>query len=530
MFQSSVKTQSSTYQSNYAGMMAWIRQLDKHMEASRFQGSDTHIARARERGKLLARERIALLLDQDSPFMELSPLSGHQSDSGFGAGGTLICGIGLIQGKLCGVSANVGTRKGGSTDEPTLRKSLRFNEILRVHKLPVINLVESGGAYLPDQSKIFNSGGETFRELSRRSEMGLTSISVVFGNATAGGAYIPGMSDYSIFVKDHAKVFLAGPPLVKMATGEEVDDESLGGATMHARTSGVADYLAQDEKDGIRLARMIMKYIKTTTPVLVPDSCDHPRYDADEILGVIPPDPKIPFDIRELLVRVVDGSVLDEFKPDYGCSLVCSWAKIHGYPIGILANQGVLFSDSSNKGAQFIQLCARNNTPLLFFQNTSGFMVGKEYEQGGIIKHGANLIHAVSTSGLPSITVMVANSYGAGNYGMNGRSFEPNFLFTYPQAQLAVMGAEQLAGTMEIVQRASAAAQGKEYNEAFGQAMKDALIQDMNKSSSAWYSTSQVWDDGVIDPRETRNYLGFSLAIIYNQAFEGSKSFGVFRM
>ncbi len=530
MFTSKISTQSTQFAENRAGMHEWIRLLEKHLTESRFQGSNSHIEKARKNGKLLARERIDLVLDEDSPFLEFSPLSGMLAESGFGPGGTLICGVGLVMGKLCAVSANVGTRKGGSTDEPTLKKSLRFNEIVRINRLPVINLVESGGAYLPDQSKIFNSGGETFRELSRRSAMGLTSISVVFGNATAGGAYIPGMSDYSIFVRDNAKVFLAGPPLVKMATGEEVDDESLGGAKMHATISGVADYMAEDEYEGIRLARMIMSHIRTEAPTLIPEKVDEPKFDAEELLGIIPPNPKTPFDIRELIIRIVDGSLFDEFKPDYGATLVCGWAKIHGYPIGILGNQGVIFSESANKGAQFIQLCTRNGIPLIYLQNTTGFMVGREYEEGGIIKHGANLIHAVSTCQLPTITLMVGNSYGAGNYGMNGRSFEPRFLYTYPQAQLAVMGAEQLAGTLEIVQRASAESQGREYNEAFGQAMKDALIQDMNKSSSSWHSTSNVWDDGVIDPRDTRAYLGCSLAIIYSQPIVGSKSFGVFRM
>lgn len=531
MVKSAINPNSQQFKNNREGMLQWLSQLEKHMAESRFQGKPIHIERARKRGKLLARERIELLLDRDSPFLELFPLSGMLGESGFGAGGTTVCGIGLVSNKLCAISANVGSRKGGSTDESTLKKAHRFNEIIMENSLPSISLVESGGAYLPDQSKIFNSGGVQFRELSRRSEKGLATISVVFGNATAGGAYVPGMSDFTIFIKNKAKVFLAGPPLVKMATGEVTDDESLGGAEMHSRISGVSDYMAEDEMDGIRIARMLMEKVAVTTPHLIPEGeIKEPHYDKEEILGVLPPDPKTPFDIVELIIRFVDDSKFDEFKPDFGNTMICGWAKVHGYPIGILGNNGVIFSESANKGCQFIQLSASNNIPLIFLQNTTGFMVGKEYEEGGIIKHGANLIHAVSTCKLPTITLMVGNSYGAGNYGMNGRSFQPNFLFTYPHSKIAVMGAEQLAGTMEIVQRASAKAQGKSYDEEKGKILKQNLIKNIEASSSSWFSTSQVWDDGVIDPRETRNYLGFCLAVLYNQPIEGSKSFGVFRM
>ncbi len=531
MFETKVNPQSAQFAGNREGMLKWLEELEKNMEASRFQGKEVHIERARKKGKLLARERLALLLDPDSPFLEFSPLSGLYAASNYGPGGTSICGIGLVSGKLTAIATNVATRKGGSVDEATALKVVRFNDIIRENRLPSINLVESGGAFLPDQSKTFNYGGSQFRELSRRSELGLSTIAIVFGNATAGGAYVPGMSDYSIFVKDKAKVFLAGPPLVKMATGEETEAESLGGAAMHSRVSGVSDYLAEDEYDGIRLARRLMKYVKVTEPHLIPEGpVREPLYDAEEILGVLPPDPKTPFDIRELIIRVSDGSEFDEFKPEYGSTMICGWTKIHGYPVGILANNGVIFSESANKGCQFIQLCAQSDIPLLYLQNTTGYMVGKKYEEGGIIKHGAKLINAVSTCGLPSITLMVANSFGAGNYGMNGRSFQPNFLFTYPQAQLAVMGAEQLAGTMEIVQRASAKAQGIAFDEEKAKMMKAALIKDIKKSSSAWYSTTNVWDEGVIDPRQTRHYLGFCLAILYNKKIEGSRSFGVFRM
>ncbi|MCL4135858.1 UNVERIFIED_CONTAM: hypothetical protein GTU68_028255 [Idotea baltica] len=512
-------------------MKEWIAQLDKHLETSRFQGKEKHIERARKRGKLLARERLELVLDKDSPFLELLPLAGMKQKGGFGAGGTNISGIGLVQGKLCMINSNVGTRKGGSVDYATVFKGLRDWNITRKIGLPSINLVESGGANLPDQAKIFNYGGESFREISRRSEMGLATISIVFGNATAGGAYIPGMSDFSIFQKNATKVFLAGPPLVKMATNEESTDEELGGAEMHSRVSGVSDYLAEDELDAIRIARELMEIIDVSKPHLIPEGfIEEPLHSAEEILGVVPSDPKIPFDARELILRVVDGSKFSEFKSEYGSTLVTGWANIHGYPVGILANNGVIFSESANKGTHFIQLCNKNNIPLIFMQNTTGYMVGKVYEEGGIIKNGAKLINAVSNSKVPSITLMIGASYGAGNYGMNGRSYDPNFLFSYPNAKIGVMGSEQLAGVMEIIQRASAKSLGQEYDEKQGNMLKQMLIAEAESKSSSWYSTSELWDDGIIDPRETRNYLGFALAVLYNQEIKGAEGYGVFRM
>ncbi len=530
VLKSTINPDSQQFKNNIADMKAHIEKLENAMTKSRFQGKDKHIARARERGKLLARERLELVLDKDSPFLELLPLAGMERKDGFGAGGTSVAGIGLVSGKLCLVSSNIGTRKGGSIDYATAFKGLRIGKIARENRLPSINLVESGGANLPDQAKIFNYGGESFREITRRSKMGISTISVVFGNATAGGAYVPGMSDYAIFQKQKAKVFLAGPPLVKMATNEVSTDEELGGAEMHSRISGVSDYLAEDELDGIRIAREIMQWIAVGTPHLVPKvPVEAPLYDAEEILGIVPANPKTPFDAKELVVRIVDGSHFSEFKPEYGNTLITGWAKIHGYPVGILANNGVIFSESANKGAQFIQLSNKNNIPLLFLQNTTGYMVGKAYEEGGIIKNGAKLINAVSNSTVPSITLMIGNSYGAGNYGMNGRSYDPRFLFTYPNAKIGVMGSEQLAGVMEIVQRASAKSLGKEYDEKQGDFLKQMLIQEAEKKASAWYSTSELWDDGVIDPRETRNYLGFALAVLYNQPIKGAEGYGVWR-
>lgn len=528
---SKINPQSASFLANKAEMEKWVQKLETHLEASRFQGKDKHIDRARKRGKLLARERLELLLDRDSPFFELLPLAGMRNKGGFGAGGTNVSGIGLVQGKLCLINSNVGTRKGGSIDQATLLKSLRVGDIARENRLPVINLVESGGANLTDQAKIFNYGGESFREITRRSKLGIPTISVVFGNATAGGAYVPGTSDYAIFQKQASKVFLAGPPLVKMATNEISTDEELGGAEMHSRVSGVSDYLAEDEHDGIRIARDIMRWIDVGKPHFVPQAkIEAPVYDAEEILGVVPHDPKIPFDIRELIMRITDGSAFSEFKKEYGNSLVTGWTHIHGYPVGILANNGVIFSEDANKGAQFIQLSNKNNIPLLFLQNTTGYMVGKAYEEGGIIKNGAKLINAVANSEVPSITLMVGASFGAGNYGMNGRSFNPRFLLSYPNAKIGVMGSEQLAGVMEIIQRASAKSQGREYDEKQGEFLKQMLIKEAEDKASAWHSTSELWDDGLIDPRETRNYLGFCLAVIYNQPIKGADAYGVWRM
>ncbi|MDX2304478.1 MAG: carboxyl transferase domain-containing protein [Microscillaceae bacterium] len=528
---SKINKNTEQYRENYANMLKLVEKLEKHLEESRFEGKEEHIQRARKRGKLLARERIELLLDRDSPFLELLPLSGMNRKGGFGAGGTNVSGIGLVSGKLCMINSNVGTRKGGSVDYHTGFKGLRINDITRENKLPCINLVESGGANLPDQATIFNYGGAGFREISRRSQLGLPTISVVFGNATAGGAYIPGMSDYAIFQKQQAKVFLAGPPLVKMATNEIATDEELGGAEMHSRISGVSDYLAEDELDGIRLAREIMETISISKPHLIPeDEIQEPLYDAEELLGIVSADIKIPFDAREIIARVVDGSQFSEFKPEYGRTLVTGWAKIHGYPVGILANNGVIFSEDANKGAQFIQLSNKNDIPLIFMQNITGFMVGKQYEEGGIIKNGAKLINAVSNSKVPAITLMIGSSYGAGNYGMNGLSYQPRFLFTYPNHKIGVMGSEQLAGVMDIIQRASAESLGQEFDEQKAKIAKMMLIQEAESKASAWHSTSELWDDGVIDPRQTRNYLGFSLAVVYNQPIEGAEGYGVFRM
>ena len=474
-------------------------------------GGEKYVERHHKRGKLLARERIELLLDPDSPFLELSPLAGWGSD--FTVGASLVTGIGVVEGVECLITANDPTVKGGASNPWTLRKALRSDEIARANRLPVISLVESGGADLPTQKEIFIPGGAMFRNLTRLSAEGIPTIALVFGNSTAGGAYIPGMSDYVVMVDGGAKVFLAGPPLVKMATGEDADDESLGGASMHARKSGLADYFAVDEQDAIRLGRQIVSRLNWRKLGPPPaSSYAEPLYDSDELLGIVPGDLKIPFDPRDVIARVVDGSVFDEFKPLYGSSLATGWASVHGYPVGILANaRGVLFSEESQKAAQFIQLANRANTPLIFLHNTTGYMVGQEYEQGGIIKHGAQMINAVSNSTVPHISILMGASYGAGHYGMCGRAFDPRFLFAWPSAKSAVMGPQQLAGVLSIVARAAAEAKGQPYDEQADAQMRAYVEGQIEAESLPMFLSGRLYDDGVIDPRDTRTVLGHLL-------------------
>jgi len=527
IFHSKINTRDEGFQRNYALMAEYISELEKKKNESLFQGEEKYLKRTKEAGRMLARERIELLLDRDSPFMELCPFAGWGMD-GFGTGGTIVAGIGMVSGRWCMVNSNVGTIKGGAIDYATLQKGIRIGEIAMENGLPMVNMVESAGANLPDQAKIFNYGGTNFREITRRSKAGHPTVSIVFGSSTAGGAYIPGMSDYTIFIKDEAKVFLAGPPLVKMATNEVTDEESLGGARMHATVSGVADYMAEDEKDGIRIAREIISYMKQ--PSSAPSHVKEPAYNADEIAGIVSADVRIPFDQRELIARIIDASDFTEFKPLYGPTLITGFASIGGYRIGIIANNGVLFSEAANKGAQFIQLCNQNNTPLLFLQNITGFMVGRKYEEEGIIKHGAKMINAVSNSTVPAITIITGASYGAGNYAMCGRAYKPRFLFSYPNSKIAVMGPEQLAGVMQTIGRQAAEKSGITYDEEQGKMMAAYMVKEADKQSNAWYASGQVWDDGVIDPRETRQYLKLCLQVIHQQPVEGANGFGVFRM
>jgi acetyl-CoA carboxylase carboxyltransferase component len=494
-------------------------------------GGPKYQDRHRGRGKLPARERIELLLDPDTPFLELSPLAGWGSD--FTTGASIVTGIGVVEGVECLVTANDPTVKGGSSNPWTLKKALRANEIAFANRLPVISLVESGGADLPSQKDIFIPGGALFRDLTRLSAAGIPTVAVVFGNSTAGGAYVPGMSDHVIMVKERSKVFLGGPPLVKMATGEESDDESLGGADMHARVSGLADYLAGDEPDALRTARRVVARLNWRKQG--PDPRPDPRpplFDEEDLLGIVPGDLRTPFDPREVVARVVDGSAFDEFKPLYGPSLATGWAEVHGYPVGILANaRGVLFSAESQKAAQFIQLANQRDVPLLFLHNTTGYMVGREYEQGGIIKHGAMMINAVANSRVPHISVLMGASYGAGHYGMCGRAYDPRFLFSWPSAKSAVMGPAQLAGVLSIVARQSAAARGRPYDEDADAALRAMVEQQIEAESLPMFLSGLLYDDGVIDPRDTRTVLGLCLSAIHSAPVEGTRAgFGVFRM
>ncbi|MFD8416430.1 acyl-CoA carboxylase subunit beta [Streptomyces sp. NPDC059650] len=493
-------------------------------------GGEKYTARHRARGKLLARERVELLLDPDTPFLELSPLAAWGSD--YPVGASIVTGIGTVEGVECVITANDPTVRGGASNPWTLKKALRANEIARQNRLPLVSLVESGGADLPSQKEIFIPGGAVFRDLTRLSAAGIPTVAVVFGNSTAGGAYIPGMSDHTVMIKDRSKVFLGGPPLVRMATGEESDDESLGGADMHARTSGLADHHAVDEHDAVRQARRIVARLGHRRAVPAPPRAPEPLYDPEELLGIVPEDLRTPFDPREVIARIVDGSDFDEFKPLYGPSLVTGWAALHGHPVGILANaQGVLFSEESQKAAQFIQLANQRDIPLLFLHNTTGYMVGKEYEQGGIIKHGSMMINAVSNSRVPHLSVLIGASYGAGHYGMCGRAYEPRFLFAWPSAKSAVMGPQQLAGVLSIVARQSAAAKGRPYDEEADAGMRAFVEAQIESESLPMFLSGRLYDDGVIDPRDTRTVLGLCLSAVHNAPVEGARGgFGVFRM
>ncbi len=511
---SALDTRGAEYAARREAMLARLAELDAEHAKALDGGGPKYTQRHRARGKLLARERIELLVDPDSPFLELSPLAGY--GTGFPVGGSVVTGIGVICDTECVLIASDPTVRGGSTNPWTLRKVLRASDIALRNRLPLINLVESGGADLPTQKEIFIPGGQIFRDLTRMSAAGIPTIALVFGSSTAGGAYLPGMSDYVVMVAGRAKVFLGGPPLVKMATGEESDDESLGGARMHARQSGLADFLAADELDALRIGRSIVARLhwRARGPGSPGRAAPAPRHGEDELLGIVPEDLKVPFDPREVIARIVDGSDFDEFKPLYGDSLVTGWAALHGHPVGILANaRGVLFSEESQKAAQFIQLANQTGVPLLFLQNTTGYMVGSRYEQAGIIKHGAMMINAVSNSRVPHLTVVMGASYGAGNYGMCGRAYDPRFLFSWPSAKSAVMGPAQLAGVLSIVGRQAAAARGEAYDEAADAAMRAAVEEQIEAESQPFFLSGRIYDDGVIDPRDTRTVLGMCLSV-----------------
>jgi acyl-CoA carboxylase subunit beta len=506
-----------------------LQEIEAELAKALGGGGPKYVERHHARGKLTTRERIELLIDADAPFLELSPLAAY--GSAFQVGASLVTGIGPVNGVECMIVANDPTVKGGTSNPWTFRKVLRAKQIALQNRLPVISLVESGGADLPTQKEIFVPGGQLFRDLTRLSAAGIPTIALVFGNSTAGGAYVPGMSDHVVMIKERSKVFLAGPPLVKMATGEESDDESLGGAEMHARISGLADYFAQDELDAIRIGRRIVARLNWQKLGPKPKPVTAPLFDSEELIGIVPADLRIPFDPREVIARIADGSEFDEFKGLYGSSLVTGWAQVHGYPIGILANaRGVLFSEESQKATQFIQLANRSDTPLLFLHNTTGYMVGKDYEEGGMIKHGAMMINAVSNSTVPHISLLIGASYGAGHYGMCGRAYDPRFLFAWPSAKSAVMGGAQLSGVLSIVARAATEARGQQVDEAADAAMRAAIEGQIEAESLPMVLSGMLYDDGVIDPRDTRTVLGMCLSAIANGPIKGTSNFGVFRM
>jgi acyl-CoA carboxylase subunit beta len=536
VLRTTVDTRSAQYAANREAFLAALGELDRlNGQLAAGGGTDDAaknartVARHRARGKLLPRERISLLLDAGSAFLELSPLAGWGTDDALGAG--LVTGIGRVNGVECVVSANDPTVKGGSQSPITVAKGLRAMEIARANRLPLVSLTESGGADLTKQAEVFNPGGASFKNLTRLSAAGIPTITLVFGSSTAGGAYVPGMSDYVVLQRDAARVYLGGPPLVKMAIDEDADDESLGGAEMHARTSGLADYLAVDEPDALRIGRDIVGHLDWRKAGPGPSRPARPPvHDPEELLGIASADIRQPFEAREVLARVLDASEFDEFKPLYGTTLVTGWGHLNGYPVGVLANNGILFSEEAHKGSQFIQLCSRMDVPILFLQNITGFMVGTRYEQGGIIKDGAKLINAVSNCGVPLITLMIGASYGAGNYGMAGRAYDPRFVFTWPNHRIAVMGPKQLAGVLTIVARQKTEAAGQEFDEEGFAPIRDAFERQVEDESTALFATGRLWDDGIIDPRDTRTVLTIALSAVHSAPVSGSDSFGVFRM
>jgi len=503
----------TVYAANRAAMEPKVQELQQHLAASRERPART-VERFRAKGKLLPRERVELLLDPGTPFLELSPLAGFQMYNGESPGGSVIAGIGSVSGRACMVIANEATVKGGAFYPVTMRKMLRAQTVARENRLPCVMLVESAGANLIYQTELFaDQGGRVFANQTRMSADGIPQVALVFGSSTAGGAYLPGMCDYTVLVRKQAAVFLGGPPLVKMATGEVADEETLGGAEMHARVSGVADYLAEDDKDAIRIGREIVKNLPGTQRAQRTRPPQEPAYPSDELLGIVSADPRVPFDMREVIARLVDGSEWLEFKPGYSETLVCGQAFLDGFPLGIIANNGVLFSESANKAAHFIQLCCQAGTPILYLQNITGFMVGTEAERDGIIKHGSKMINAVANACVPQYTILVGGSYGAGNYAMCGRSLDPRFLWSWPGSQVAVMGADQAAGVLAMVGKA---AEGEEMRQRFAE------------ESSAYYATARLWDDGILDPRDTRQVL--SLALQISPLTPCAPRFGTFRM
>ena len=508
-------------------------------------GSESARRRHTERGKLLVRDRIRMLLDEGSSFLEIGKLAAHDVyDDALPAAG-LVCGIGNVSGRRCVVIANDSTVKGGTYYPLTVKKHLRAQEIALENGLPCVYLVDSGGAYLPMQEQVFpdrDHFGRIFYNQAQLSARNIAQVAVVMGSCTAGGAYVPAMSDETIIVKDQGTIFLGGPPLVKAATGEEVDAESLGGADVHTRISGVADYLAEDDRDALALARRLIAHRASDAregtvarrpqilPVTPPPSCREPKYPAEELYGIVPRDPRFVYNPREVIARLVDGSDFDEFKARYGATVVCGFAELGGHALGIVANNGILFSESSLKATHFVELCNRRGIPLLFLQNVAGFIVGKEFERRGIAKDGAKLVTAVACATVPKLTLITGGSFGAGNYGMCGRAFAPRFLWTWPSARIAVMGGEQAASVLSDVRRQACAARGEPWAEEDERAFRLAIETQYAEQSDPVYASARLWDDGVIDPIDTRAVLMQSLEAALTRPIPAEQPYGIFRM
>jgi 3-methylcrotonyl-CoA carboxylase beta subunit len=521
----------------FKGNASLMRELVADLRAKTAEvargGSEESRQRHLGRGKLLPRDRIGALIDPGSAMLELSPLAAYGMYGGDVPAASVITCIGRVSGRECVIVANDATVKGGTYYPMTVKKHLRAQEIARENRLPCIYLVDSGGAFLPEQDSVFpdrDHFGRIFYNQATMSAQGIPQIAVVMGSCTAGGAYVPAMSDETIIVRNQGTIFLGGPPLVKAATGEEVSAEELGGGDVHTRISGVAHHLAENDAHALHIARRIvanLNGVKSVGVALQPP--DDPLYDAESVYGVIPSDTRKPYDVREVIARTVDGSVLDEFKQRYGATLVTGFAHIHGYPVGIVANNGILFSESAQKGAHFIELCAQRGIPLVFLQNITGFMVGRKYEHEGIARHGAKMVTAVACANVPKFTVIIGGSFGAGNYGMCGRAYGPRFLWMWPNARISVMGGEQAASVLATVRRDGMAAQGKSWSKADEEAFKAPIRAQYETQGHPYYATARLWDDGVIDPAQTRRVLGLALSASLNAPVEKTQ-FGVFRM
>lgn len=530
---SKINTRSQDFLDNAAHMQHQVDDLKVKLSDVKLGGGERSRDRHESRGKLLPRDRVNALLDNGSPFLELSQLAAHNvyTDNVPCAG--IITGIGRVGGQECAIVANDATVKGGTYYPLTVKKHLRAQAIAQENNLPCIYLVDSGGANLPNQDDVFPDKehfGRIFFNQANMSAQNIPQIAVVMGSCTAGGAYVPAMADESIIVKEQGTIFLAGPPLVKAATGEVVSAEDLGGADVHCRTSGVTDHYAQNDHHALEIARSAVSNLNRVKPIEMKiEQVVAPAYDSDEIYGIIPKDARQPYDVREVIARVVDGSNFDEFKALYGTTLVCGFARIFGYSVGIVANNGVLFGESAQKGAHFIELCAQRKIPLVFLQNITGFMVGQQYESGGIAKHGAKMVTAVATAQVPKFTILIGGSFGAGNYGMCGRAYDPRFLFMWPNARISVMGGEQAAGVMAQVTRDKKEKLGEQWSASEEEAFKQPIIENYEHQGHPYYASARLWDDGIIDPADTRQVLGLAISASLNKPI-GDTTFGIFRM